>query len=229
MTTSELVVLDAGAVRDPGRGLTDRAASGLDDDGDGQPDPGAEPAPQPTPAEDDDLTAPDAVTEPTRSDQVRVVDQRVGAVLDAVTRASHPTTVLVVSIADSGRAPHLQLAAALGPPVVDGAQPFTESMLSARSTRQPGYVMTTDLTPTVLAGLGIRDAAPEGALVGAAGHDGPRGTARQPAGHRDDRRGPARLGGPAAGRAVLHVPHRRQPRPVRAGHPRSARRPCWRA
>jgi hypothetical protein len=167
MTTSELVVLDAGAVRDPGRSLTDRAASGLDDDGDGQPDPGAEPAPQPTPVEDDGLTAPDAVTEPTRSDQVRVVDQRVGAVLDAVTRASHPTTVLVVSIADSGRAPHLQLAAALGPSVVDGAPPFGAAMLSSRSTRQPGYVMTTDLTPTVLAGLGIRDVAPEGALVGA--------------------------------------------------------------
>jgi hypothetical protein len=39
-------------------------------------------------------------------------------------------------------------------------------MLSSRSTRQPGYVMTTDLTPTVLAGLGIRDLAPDGALVG---------------------------------------------------------------
>jgi hypothetical protein len=164
--TSELVVLDAGAVRDPGQGLVDRAASGIDDDGDGLPDPDAEPVPEPPAGEEEDLSAPDAVTEPTRSDQVRAVDARVGAVLEAVAAADHETTVLVASLADSGRAPHLQLAAALGPAAVDGAAPYTAGLLSSRATRQPGYVMTTDLTPTVLEALGIRDLAPDGALVG---------------------------------------------------------------
>jgi hypothetical protein len=166
MATSELVVLDAGAVRDPGQALVDRPASGLDEDGDGQPDPDAEPVPEPPADTGEDLTAPDAVTEPTRSDQVRTVDERVGAVLQAVAGADHDTTVLVASLADSGRAPHLQLAAALGPAAVDGGAPYAGALLSSRSTRQPGYVMATDLTPTVLAALGIRDRAPGGALVG---------------------------------------------------------------
>ncbi|WNB85505.1 hypothetical protein [Cellulomonas sp. ATA003] len=166
LAASELVVLDAGSVRDPGQGLVDRPSSGLDADGDGLPDPDAEPVPEPEPVDDDSLTAPDAVTEPTRSEQVRVLDERVGAVLRAVTRADHATTVLVASLADSGRSPHLQLAAALGPPAVAGTGAFDGDLLSSRSTRQPGYVMTTDLTPTVLTALGVRDAAPSGALVG---------------------------------------------------------------
>jgi hypothetical protein len=166
MGTSELVVLDAGTVRDPGRGLVDRPASGIDDDGDGQPDPDAEPVPEPPADAAEDLTAPDAVTETTRSEQVRAVDARIGAVLEAVTEANHDTTVLVASLADSGPVPHLQLAAALGPAAVDGAAAFTGGLLSSRATRQPGYVMTTDVSPTVLEALGIRDLAPGGALVG---------------------------------------------------------------
>ncbi|GAA2721452.1 hypothetical protein [Cellulomonas aerilata] len=166
LTTSELVVLDAGAVRDPGHALVDRAASGIDEDGDGLPDPDAEPVPEPPAGEEADLTAPDAVTEPSRLDQVRAVDAHLGAVLAAVAAADHDTTVVVASLADSGPSPHLQLAAALGPGATQDAAPFAGGLLSSRSTRQPGFVMTTDLAPTVLTALGARDRAPEGALVG---------------------------------------------------------------
>ncbi|WP_298458672.1 hypothetical protein [uncultured Cellulomonas sp.] len=190
LATSELVVVDAGSVRDPGQGLVDRPSSGIDADGDGMPDPGAEPLPETEPAEDGELAAPDAVTEPTRSEQVRLVDERVAAVLEAVADADHPTTVLVASLADSGRSPHLQLAGALGPAAVPGGEPFTDGLLSSRSTRQPGYVMTTDLTPTVLTALGIRDAAPTGALVGSpiAAVDGPAPASRRVAAMVDEDR-----------------------------------------
>lgn len=175
LRTSELVVVDAGAVRDPGQGLVDRPQTGVDENGDGQPDPGAEPVPEPPAGEEEDLTAPDAVTEPTRSDQVRTIDERLAAVLEAVAGADHETTVLVASMADSGRSPHLQLAGALGPPAVAGSAPYTGGLLQSRSTRQPGYVMTTDVAPTVLEALGVRQLAPSGALVGStiSAGDGP--------------------------------------------------------
>ncbi|QTE31218.1 hypothetical protein J4E96_00495 [Pengzhenrongella sicca] len=164
--TSALVVVDVGTVRDPGELTVDRVPSGLDADGDGQPDPGATPTLEPGESDDADLTAPDAVTEPTRSDQVRAVDARIAAVLDAVDRSGQDATVLVASLADSGTQPHLQLAAATGPSAVEGGAPFEQTLLESRSTRQPGYLMTTDLTPTILSALGIRDSAPEGVLVG---------------------------------------------------------------
>ncbi|NMR21118.1 hypothetical protein HIR71_12970 [Cellulomonas fimi] len=168
---SQLVVLDVGAVRDPGQRTVARPASGLDEDGDGRPDPGATPTPEPPTGSEEDLTAPDAVTEPTRSDQVREIDARIGAALAAVEDSGRDVTVLVASLADSGRSPHLQLAAASGPSADPGAAAgpgaaFAEALLESRSTRQPGYVMTTDLTPTVLSALGIRGEAPAGALVG---------------------------------------------------------------
>jgi hypothetical protein len=164
--TSRLVVVDAGTVRDPGQLTVDRPASGLDTNRDGLPDPGATATPEPRVLSDPTLTAPDAVTEPTRSDQVRVVDERIAAVLQAVDDSGRAATVLVASIADSGRGPHLQLAAAVGPGAVAGSPRFTGRLLESRSTRQPGYLMTTDLAPTVLTALGIRDRAPVGALVG---------------------------------------------------------------
>lgn len=166
LTTSRLVVVDVGTVRDPGQLTVDRQASGIDADADGQPDPGARPTPVPGDQSGSILTMPDAVTEPTRSDQVRAIDERVGAVLAAVQQSGRDATVLVASLADSGPAPHLQLAAATGPGALAGGARYAGSLLESRSTRQPGYLMTTDLAPTVLSALRIRDRAPEGALVG---------------------------------------------------------------
>lgn len=122
--SSELVVVDVGAVRDP-------------DD---------------LPSTDPDRRGGD------RSGQVRQVDTRIGAVLGAV---PDDATVLVVSLADSGTTPHLQLAAALGE-TRDGDQ-YAGALLGSRSTRQDGLVQTTDLTPTVLA---LLDVDAPGGLVG---------------------------------------------------------------
>lgn len=121
----DLLVVDAGAVRDP---------------------------------EDVPDTAP-AATGPERQAQVEAIDDRVGAVLDAV---GADATVVVAALADSGRTAHLQLAAARGP-APDGAR-YADALLGSRSTRQPGIVQATDLTPTLLALLGVER--PQG-LVGA--------------------------------------------------------------
>jgi hypothetical protein len=164
--SSRLVVVDAGTVRDPGQLTVNLPASGLDANGDGQPDPGAATTPKPGESTEGDLTAPDAVTEPTRSDQARRIDERIRAVLDAIDESGTKATVLVTSLADSGRQPHLQLAIATGPSVVPGGAPYAGTLLETRSTRQPGYVMPTDLTPTVLSALGARDSAPVGSLAG---------------------------------------------------------------
>jgi hypothetical protein len=86
--------------------------------------------------------------------QLRAVDATVGAVLAA---APANARVLVVSLADGGRTPRLQLAAARGPG-------FGPGLLRTPSTRQVALVQATDLTPTVLALL--RVPAPVG-LVGA--------------------------------------------------------------
>lgn len=166
LATSQLVVIDVGTVRDPGQPTVDRPASALDADGDGLPDPGATALPEPGEVPEGDLTTPDAVTEPARSDQIRAIDERIRAVLDAVDRSDQDPTVLVASLADSSRQPHLQLAAATGPNAVAGGAPYAASLLESRSTRQPGYLMPTDITPTVLSALGIRDEVPAGALVG---------------------------------------------------------------
>src|SRR5690606_598904 len=61
-------------------------------------------------------------------------------------------TVLVVSLADSGRAT-LQLAMATGP--APGGEAYGDSLLSSGSTRQSGLIQTTDVTPTLVAALGL--------------------------------------------------------------------------
>ena len=166
LDTSQLVVVDVGTVRDPGQLTVDRPASGIDIDSDGQPDPGVTPIPEPSGVPKGDLTAPDAVTDPARSEQVRTIDERIRAVLEAVDATGQGTTVLVASLADSGRQPRLQLAAAAGPSAVPGDAPYSETLLESRSTRQAGYLMPTDVAPTVLSALGIRDQVAPGALVG---------------------------------------------------------------
>lgn len=143
---SRLVVVDAGVVRDPGYQTRGR----LDVD-----DPAATDGEQEVP----DLSGTDVVIEPTRADQVQEIDAAVGAVLAAVRATDRDATVLLFSVADSSRRAHLQLAAATGPG-------FEGGTIGSSSTRQTGYLQTTDIAPTLLDALGVRDQAPTGALVG---------------------------------------------------------------
>lgn len=147
-----LVVVDAGTVRDPGYQTRGRPES------DGTAAEEGEDAGEP---EVPDLSGTNVVIEPSRTEQVQAVDARLGAVLDAVRRTDPEATVLLVSLADSSRRAHLQLAAAAGPGYGGGT-------IGSPSTRQPGYLQVTDVTPTLLDALGIRDRAPAGALVGSA-------------------------------------------------------------
>jgi hypothetical protein len=73
-------------------------------------------------------------------DQLKAVDANVGAVL-----AQTPTTatVLLVGLADSTRVPHLRVVALRG-------NGFGPGVLYASSTRQPGLIQLTDITPTIL-------------------------------------------------------------------------------
>ncbi|WP_454050144.1 hypothetical protein [Cellulomonas sp. Marseille-Q8402] len=151
LETSQLVVVDAGTVRDPGyqtRGRSEADAVTPSDEEQDQPD----------------LSGTDVVIEPTRAEQVQQIDARIGAVLDAVGDADDGATVLVLSLADSSRRAHLQLAAALGP-TADGGT-YAGGTIGSSSTRQTGFLQATDVTPTLLEALGIRDQAPTGALVG---------------------------------------------------------------
>jgi len=77
------------------------------------------------------------------------VDERVGAVLDAVPADA---TVLDMSLADDATEPHLQVALATGP---GRYVAYERGLLDARSTRQPGLLQTTDLTPTLLSLLDV--------------------------------------------------------------------------
>jgi hypothetical protein len=140
LVTSALVVVDAGSVRDPGYAVRDRGATGA--------------------------ATTDTTPEPTRGAQVQAIDTRVRAVLAAIDSANLDPTVLVVSLADSGPVPQLQLAVARGPGVESGAGRYASALLGSESTRQPGLVQTSDLTPTILAALGLRADAPTGALIG---------------------------------------------------------------
>ncbi len=169
LTTSRLVVVDAGAVRDIGRATVPRrepdggsaVPEGVDGS-EGAEGPGATvPDPQPT---GDEPAGPDVITEPTRLQQVQPVDARVAAVLRAVEQHEEDATVLVVSLSDSGTVARMQLAAALGPAPAQAR--YEESLLTTRSTRQVGILQTTDVTPTLLDLLGLQGEAPSGALVG---------------------------------------------------------------
>ena len=91
---------------------------------------------------------------------MQAIDERIGAAIAGAQRSG--ATVLVVSLADSGRAT-LQLAAATGL-APNGAQ-YAESLLTSGSTRQTGLVQSVDVTPTLLDGIGLDDSA--AALTGA--------------------------------------------------------------
>jgi hypothetical protein len=94
-----------------------------------------------------------AATSGDRAAQVAAVDAALGRVLADVPAG---VRVLVASLADSGRTPHLQLLAARG-------SGFGPGLLRTASTRQDALVQATDLTPTLLDLLGVP--APTG-LVG---------------------------------------------------------------
>jgi len=147
-----LAVVDVGSVRDRNRPLV-----GADTNA-------REPMPEPDPSETPSPSAGEAwlLRSPARSQQVAGIDQRIGAVLRAVREVAPDATVLVASLADSGTQSMMQLAVADGPAL--GDVPADGAVLDARSTRQPGMVQSTDLTPTMLAWLGI-DGPPS--LVGA--------------------------------------------------------------
>lgn len=139
LAEADLVVVDAGTVRDPGKATTQR--------------------PLGTPVNP-------AWAEPSRSEQVRRVEAYLAAALDGVAASGRPVTVLVASLSDSGADPRLQLAAALGPAVVAGTPPFGDSLLGSASTRQDGIIQTTDLTPSILEALDLMGEVPPGTLVG---------------------------------------------------------------
>jgi hypothetical protein len=80
-----------------------------------------------------------------RAAQVKAVDDRIATVLqDAPAGAD----VLVVGLADAGRSERLRLIAMTGPNYGAGS-------LESSSTRQPGLVQLTDITPTVLQHLRV--------------------------------------------------------------------------
>ncbi|MCC2319658.1 hypothetical protein [Cellulomonas xiejunii] len=153
--SSELLVVDAGVIRDPGHATVPRLPSTTPTN---VPDP--DDAPPGLGGADDDLPGSAAIVEPTRAQQAVNVDARIDAVLEGLARRD--ATVLVVSLADSGRSA-LQVAVATGPRPL-GPQ-FAESLLTSGSTRQPGVVQVTDVTPTLLSLLLLEDEAP--ALPGA--------------------------------------------------------------
>ncbi|UNX55142.1 hypothetical protein MF406_02305 [Georgenia sp. TF02-10] len=164
-----LAVVDVGTVRDRNRPLVLVPESASVDRTD-EPDP-SETAP-PSSGEAWLLASPE------RAEQVAGVDARVGAVLEAVQAASPQATVVLGSLADSGTRSLMQVAVAAGP-ALGPDLPADGALLDTRSTRQPGMLQSTDLTPTVLGMLGL---------------DVPAGLAGAPLGHAaDGRTGPERV------------------------------------
>ena len=97
-----------------------------------------------------------------RQSQVAVVEARAAAVLAALGRpAAGGSTVLLASLADGGLEPRLQVLV-----LASGDDGAPRKVLRSSSTRQEGFVLATDVLPTLLSSLGLEDAAPEGALVG---------------------------------------------------------------
>ncbi|WP_456789155.1 hypothetical protein [Cellulomonas sp. P5_C5] len=146
LDASRLVVVDAGSLRDPGYATTPRPST---------PQPTAT-APgdvldEPSPPE---VSTPDAIIEPSRAIQAQVIDARIGAAIAGAQRSG--ATVLVVSLADSGRTA-LQLAAASG--TAPNGEDYVDSLLTSGSTRQAGLIQTVDVTPTLLDGIGLDNSA----------------------------------------------------------------------
>ena len=197
----DLVVVDAGDVRDPGRDLV-RVPDHPLDGGTSDDDPHANPTRTPTPGPDEEprtTSLLDRWSRPDRASQVIAADARVRAVLEAVADTAPDATVLVAALADSGTSSELRLLAARGPgfteaaAVTEGVDAGAEvgpGLLVSRSTRQAGLVQSLDLLPTLLDRLEIE--APVG-VSGAVlrtdpGTVGAPGTTERMAGLVDDHR-----------------------------------------
>ncbi|SDB86974.1 hypothetical protein SAMN05216410_0579 [Sanguibacter gelidistatuariae] len=93
---------------------------------------------------------------------VTTIDNNVATILASL-RADDPalahTTVILASVSDPATTSRLNIAAMLG----DGTPVGT---LTSRSTRQPGFVQTTDVLPTLARLLDLTDDLPRSALVG---------------------------------------------------------------
>lgn len=146
LAASQLVVIDAGSLRDPGYATVARPST-----------------PQPTetaPGDDADepttpeVSTPDAIVEPSRALQAQAIDDRIGAAIAGA--RSSGATVLVISLADSGRTA-LQLGAATG--LAPNGEQYADSLLTSGSTRQAGLIQTVDVTPTLLDGIGLDESA----------------------------------------------------------------------
>lgn len=144
LDASRLVVVDAGSVRDVDTGS--RSDVGTVPDVSGT-------------AESTDLTA-----AAQHAADVATVDGHVSDVLDAVLAddpALERTTVVLASLSDPGLTSRMGVLA-----VLDGED--APGTLTSRSTRQPGYVQTTDLLPTIAEPLGLDAALPRASLIGTA-------------------------------------------------------------
>lgn len=96
-----------------------------------------------------------------REEQVQLIDDRLAQILVGLQSASPDgelPTVLLAGIADSGGS-GLRAVAVTGHGAPAG-------LLSASSTRQPGYVMSTDLFTTVVGHFGLSEQVPAGATMG---------------------------------------------------------------
>ncbi|PWD51466.1 hypothetical protein C8046_13185 [Serinibacter arcticus] len=144
VATTSVVVVDAGEIRDFARPAPPEESLGTD---------GAEPVETPTPS-------PPPNPELYRAQQVALVEANVAAALAGIAETgTDATTTVVVSLADSGRSPAMQVLAATGPAFVAGQPDLTHGILTTTSTRQPGYVQSTDLLPAFLDASGITDLA----------------------------------------------------------------------
>lgn len=90
-------------------------------------------------------TAPGEFVSGSRAEQVREVDQRIGAVIEA---GPNGADFVVASLADDGRTERLRLVVARGPA-------FGPGTLLSGSTRQAGLAQAPDLTATVLSLVGL--------------------------------------------------------------------------
>jgi hypothetical protein len=91
-----------------------------------------------------------AAAQPLR-DQVIALETRLTPVLSQLPPSA---TVILASLADTGRTSQLQLLGASGPGVIAGGA-FTGSLLGSASTRQDGLAQSTDLLPTLLRAVGV--------------------------------------------------------------------------
>ena len=105
-----------------------------------------------------------------RADQVALIESRVAAALGVIdeerARSGADPTFLLVSLADGGTTPQMQLAAALGPATSPGGRRFEDALLGTSSTRQPAILQVTDVAPTIVAALGLPQDVAGGAFVG---------------------------------------------------------------